>query len=120
MHRKNQTLCPLRGGLYENLLILEILKSRLNRGLRPEIYFYRDTHGNEVDLIIREGRQLVPLEIKSAATFTEDFLRGIEQFRTIMDSRCSPGVVFYNGQQRYQFKGAQVFNPFLHQGINKF
>jgi predicted AAA+ superfamily ATPase len=66
---------PLRGGLYENLVVLEILKSRLNRGKRPELFFYRDTHGNEVDLVIRQARTLIPIEIKSAATFTSDFLK---------------------------------------------
>jgi len=111
---------PLRGGLYENLLILEILKSRLNRGQRPELYFYRDSHDNEVDLVIREGRQLVPVEIKSAATFTEDFLRGIENFRKTVGSRCTAGAVFYNGEQHFQFKGIQVLNPFLHEGMNNF
>jgi len=45
---------PLRGGLYENLLILEILKFSLNYGKRPELFFYRDTNGNEVDLVIKK------------------------------------------------------------------
>jgi predicted AAA+ superfamily ATPase len=63
---------PLRGGLYENLIILEILKSRYNRGIRPELYFFRDSHGNEVDLLIREERKLLPVEIKSSATFSPD------------------------------------------------
>jgi len=69
---------PLRGGLYENLLILEILKIHLNAGRRPELFFYRDTHGNEVDIVLKAGRRLIPIEIKSAATFTPDFLKGIE------------------------------------------
>jgi uncharacterized protein len=109
---------PLRGGLYENLLILEILKARLNRGLRPDFSFYRDSHGNEVDLVIREGRKLHPVEIKSAATFTEDFVKGIEKFRETAGSRCHAGTVLYNGERRFQFKGIQIFNPFVHDGMN--
>jgi len=105
---------PLRGNLYENLLIMEMVKSRLNRGLRPELYFYRDTQGNEVDLIIREGRKLVPIEIKSASTFTEDFVRGIEHFRKTVGSRFSPGYVFFNGDKQLQFKGVRILNPFSH------
>jgi predicted AAA+ superfamily ATPase len=105
---------PLRGSLYENLVTTEILKLRLNRGLRPELYFYRDTHGNEVDLIVREGRKLVPVEIKSAATFNVDFVKGIEQFRKVVGSRSSLGYVLYNGEQRFQFKGTQVLNLFIH------
>jgi predicted AAA+ superfamily ATPase len=108
---------PLRGGLYENLLILEILKSRLNYGKRPELFFYRDTHGNEVDLIIRAARNLIPFEIKSAVTFTPDFLKGIERFRKIAGDRCSKGYVLYNGHEQYTLKGTRVFNPLVHEGL---
>lgn len=109
---------PLRGGLYENLLILDVLKNRLNSGKRPEMFFYRDTHGNEVDLIIKHGRKLTPVEIKSAATFTYDFLKGIEQFQKVTEDRCKPGFVFYNGREQYTLKGTRVFNPLLHEGLD--
>lgn len=108
---------PLRGGLYENLLILEVLKSCLNYGKRPELFFYRDTHGNEVDLIIKAARNLIPFEIKSAATFTPEFLKGIEHFRQIAGDRCSKGYVLYNGHEQYTLKGTRIFNPFVHEGL---
>ena len=108
---------PLRGGLYENLVILEILKSRLNRGKLPELFFYRDTHGNEVDLVVRQARTLIPLEIKSAATFTSDFLKSIDHFGSVVGDRCAQGFVLYNGQEKYTLKGTRVMNPFLHGGI---
>ena len=108
---------PLRGGLYENLVILEILKSRLNRGKRPEMFFYRDTHGNEVDLVIRRARTLIPLEIKSAATFIPDFLKSIDHFGSVVGDRCAQGFVLYNGQEQHTLKGTQVMNPMLHAGI---
>ena len=108
---------PLRGGLYENLVILEILKSRLNRGGHPELFFYRDTHGNEVDLVIRKKRKLIPVEIKSAATFTPDFLKGIERFRKVVGDRCAQGFVLYNGLEKFTLKETQIFNPLLHGGL---
>lgn len=114
---EHATRDPLRGSLYENLVLLEVLKTRLNRGLRPDLYFYRDTNGNEVDLVIREGRDLIPVEIKSAATFTEEFVRGIESFRDAIGGRARPGTVLYAGSQALQFKGCRVFNPLLHEGI---
>ena len=110
---------PLRGGLYENLIILEVLKSRLNQGKRPELFFYRDTHGNEVDLLVREGRTLTPVEIKSAATFTPNFLRGIEKFRKVAGGRCSDGYVLYNGQEQYTLKNTMIFNPVVHASPGK-
>lgn len=105
---------PLRGALYENLVILEVLKGRLNAGLSPSLFFYRDTNGNEVDLIIKAGRNLVPVEIKSAATFTEEFLKGVERFREAAGARASKGYIMYNGRERFKVRGIGVFNPFLH------
>lgn len=102
---------PLRGGLYENLIIVEILKKFFNSGNRPDLFFYRDTHGNEVDLIIRTGRKLIPIEIKSAATFIPDFLKGIEQFQKAAGKNCLPGFVLYNGTEEYTLKGTRVVNP---------
>lgn len=110
---------PLRGGLYENLWILEVLKARFNQGKKPELFFYRDTNGNEVDLLVRQGRQLVPVEIKSAATFTPDFLKGIERFQKVVGDRCLPGFVVYNGDERFSVKGVSVINPVLHRGLDK-
>ena len=108
---------PLRGALYENLIILEILKARLNRGQRPELYFYRDTHGNEVDLIIRSGRKLKPVEIKSGATFTDEYLKGINHFRKVVGVRCGSGTVLYNGNDEMRVHDVRICNPMLHNFI---
>ncbi|MBI5472192.1 MAG: ATP-binding protein [Ignavibacteriae bacterium] len=109
---------PLRGNLFENLVIMEILKRRLNAGLRNDLFFYRDTHGNEVDLIIRRGRKLIPIEIKSSATFTSDFHKGIERFRAVV-AKAEAGFIAYNGEQQSTFKGTKVFNPLLHEDVMK-
>jgi uncharacterized protein len=108
---------PLRGALFENLVVLELLKARLNRGLAPSLFFYRDTNGNEVDVIIRSGRKLIPLEIKSAETFTEGFLSGIAAFRKTVGGRATAGFVLYNGKQKFVVKRVGVFNPFQHNGL---
>jgi hypothetical protein len=108
---------PLRGGLYENLVILEVLKARLNAGRRPDLFFYRDTHGNEVDLIIKNGRTLIPVEIKSGATFTPDFIKGIHRFKKVAGERFNQSYVIYNGTKQFTFRGTGVFNPFVHGGI---
>lgn len=101
---------PLQGGLYENFVILEILKSQYNLGKRPQLYFYRDTHGNEVDLIIKKQRQLIPVEIKSSATFTKNFLKGIDRFRDLVKDRCRNGYVLYNGDDSYQLNNIFIQN----------
>ncbi len=101
---------PLRGGLYENLIILEIMKYRLNQGRRPDLYFFRDTHGGEVDLLIREQGKLFPVEIKSSVTFSKSFLKGIERFRSLTSNCRADGAVLYNGEQRFQVKNVHIFN----------
>jgi predicted AAA+ superfamily ATPase len=105
---------PLRGGLYENLMIVEVLKRRLNRGLRPDLFFYRDARGVEVDLLVQTGRTLVPIEIKSAATFHPDFHRSLERFRAATAARTTAGAVFYSGKTASIFHDARVLNPLLH------
>jgi predicted AAA+ superfamily ATPase len=108
---------PLRGNLYENLIIVDIVKSALNRGIRPEIYFFRDSHGNEVDLIIREQGVLVPVEIKSAESFSTDFVKRIEWFPTLGIKPVLPGTVLYNGDRTFSVRGIRVLNPFLVEDI---
>ena len=102
---------PLRGGLFENMVILDIMKQKLNGGEKPDIFFYRDTHGNEVDLIVREGHRLVPIEIKSSCTFNEDFVKGIFHFNRTVGEKSDPGMVFYNGDRRFVFHDVVVRNP---------
>jgi len=89
----------------------EVVKGALNKGIRPEIYFFRDSHGNEVDLLIREKGVLTPVEIKSAETFSEDFLKGLERFRALGIKRVAAGAVLYNGEQRFHVHGVRIFNP---------
>ncbi len=102
---------PLRGPLYENLVVAEAIKSALNKGLRPEVSFFRDSYGTEVDLLIREAGMLTPVEIKSAATFTREFTKGLERFRSSGPERVSPGLVLYNGEQQFSVHGVRVLNP---------
>ena len=102
---------PLRGHLYENLVIADILKTLSNAGVRPELYFYRDSHGNEVDLLIRESGTLTPIEIKSSSTFSVDFLQGLERFKAVCGGRVNAGVLLYNGEQDFVVRGVRAFNP---------
>jgi uncharacterized protein len=111
---------PLRGGLYENFVILEFMKAYANRGRLPHMFFYRDSHGNEVDLILQKGRKLFPIEIKSAMTFSESFLQGIDRFREAVQSdQCEGGAVFFSGDQKATIHGIRLMNIF-HESIDSF
>ena len=91
------------------------MKYRLNRGKRPGLYFFRDTHGNEVDLLIREQGKLFPVEIKSSATFSRSFLKEIERFRSLTSNCRADGAVLYNGDQQFQVKNVHIFNLLKYQ-----
>ena len=90
---------PLRGNLVENFVILELMKARINKGLDPQLYFFRDTHDHEVDLIFQSGSSLIPIEIKSSETFNSDFLKNLHFFKDLTKSHCTNGFVIYAGQQ---------------------
>lgn len=103
---------PLRGNLYENLIVADVLKNLCNAGQRPDLFFYRDTHGNEVDLLVRHERKLIPIEIKSASTFSTDFLKGIRQFEeAVSGEEVNEGFVLFNGERSHQVQGVRVLNP---------
>ena len=65
---------PLRSNLFENLVIVESLLHRVNQGKTPNLYFFRDTKGMEVDLLYPEGPRFIPIEIKASKTHASDFL----------------------------------------------
>ena len=72
----------LRGALFENIVILEILKHRLNKGLEPNIYFWKDRKA-EVDIICEWGGNISAIEIKSAATFQSEYIKNLQYFDEI-------------------------------------
>jgi uncharacterized protein len=89
---------PVRGHLVENLVVLEVLKAKLNQGQRPELYFFRDQQGHEVDLLIKKGREFIPCEIKASQTFHEDFLSGLKFFNKLFGSeRIQESYLIYSG-----------------------
>lgn len=88
---------PLRGNLFENLVLMEVLKYRYNLGKRSNLYFYRDHKGNEVDLIYEMGRDLFPLEIKAGATVVEDYFKGLRKFFAIYGHTPRGGAIVYGG-----------------------
>ena len=87
----------LRGALFENLVILEYLKHKLNHGSPAQLYFWRDRTGHEVDLLVERGDQLQAIEIKAGVTFHKDFIKGLQYLSKIATG--VNGYVVYNGDQ---------------------
>ena len=87
---------PLLGGLFENMVVLEALKARYNAGKEGELYFFRDSKGMEIDLLLNENRELMPMEIKAARSYNPDFTGAIAKFRSLVPN-SKPGAVIYSG-----------------------
>jgi uncharacterized protein len=85
---------PLRGALFENLIILELQKARFNNGQRSNLFYWRDRTGNEIDVLLDQSSQVVPIEIKTATTFTSDYLKGINYWRKINPQTKNSYVIF--------------------------
>lgn len=107
---------PLRGSLVENLVISEFIKNRLNKGFEPNFYFYRDSNQNEIDLIFKDGNNLIPIEIKSSQTFQPQFLKGLEYFKALTKERCKKGILIYGGEQEQRLNDFFIYN-FKHVGL---
>lgn len=88
---------PLRGGVFENLAILEFIKGRLNVAKQKNIYFYRENSGREVDLVQEEGNYLDIYEVKSSQTFNKSFLRNLEYLKGLLDDKVRKMQVIYDG-----------------------
>ena len=95
---------PLRGNLVENLVVTELTKFRLNQGLDPQLYYFRDTYGHEIDVIFQTGRELIPIEIKSAVTFNKEFLKNLRFFKELVGERCPKGFLIYAGMQKQKIE----------------
>jgi predicted AAA+ superfamily ATPase len=87
----------LLGGLFENFILAELLKSRFHKGLRNNCYFWRDHKGSEIDCIIDKGDQLIPIEIKASRTFSTSFFNNILYWKKISGDISGNPIVVYGG-----------------------
>jgi predicted AAA+ superfamily ATPase len=101
---------PLRGNIFETFIISELIKSKLNRGEKPAFSFWRDSNGNEVDLIVEQGTKLMPVEIKSGRTLTHESFAGLEKWRALAGEKATMPALIYGGDESYQQKRIKVIN----------
>lgn len=87
---------PLRGSLFENMVITEFLKENFSRGSSGNLFFWRDNTGNEIDLILDQDNKLTPVEIKSGQTITDEYFKNLRFWAKLSGSES--GYVVYGGQ----------------------
>ncbi len=111
---------PLRGNLFENLVVLEVLKTRYNLGKDSNLYFYRDSNQNEIDLIYESKRKVVAVEIKSAETFSRDYLKGLNYFEKNFSSLITKKFLCYAGHLQQNINGTELINfRYLSKNLSK-
>ena len=100
----------LYGNIFENWVIVELLKACYNQAKDPRLYFYRDVTGKEVDVLFQQGSQLMPIEIKSSKTFSSNYLNGLKYFHEQTPKKAKGGAVIYGGEKTQKLKNFQLFN----------
>ncbi len=89
---------PLKGAIFENMAVVELLKKRFNQGKLSNLYFYRENSGREVDIIREEGDKLDAFEVKSSQTFNKAFMKNLTYLRELMGEKIRNTCVVYNGE----------------------
>ncbi|KKP94819.1 MAG: hypothetical protein US13_C0014G0007 [candidate division TM6 bacterium GW2011_GWE2_36_25] len=99
----------LRGGLFESMIITELMKESYNHNRRPHTFFWRDKSGHEVDCIIEKSTELFPIEIKAGATAVPDYFEALEYWNKLAQADPSQSSVIYAGDKKHTFKGISLF-----------
>ena len=99
---------PLRGQVFENFVISETMKNVLNSAGDPQLYFWRDQKGHEVDLVEDKSHYLFPIEIKLSSTFNRAFTKNLDYLNKLQN--YDKGKVIYTGDESFHYKNYDIVN----------
>lgn len=102
---------PLRGALFENLVVTEFFKHALNQGHHPRLHYFRDSNGLEVDLVVEDGMgpgELGLVEIKSGQTFQPDWLTPMHKVAALLPAPVNRRMLVFGGDGGYVRNGVEV------------
>lgn len=88
---------PLRGAIFENLAVVELLKQRLNKAKLPNLCFYRENRGREADIVRMDGEMLDIFEVKSSQTFNRSFVKNLDYLKELLGDKIRNAAVIYDG-----------------------
>lgn len=92
---------PLIGQLFENLVVMDFVKNLYNKGKLDNLYFFRDSNGLEADLLVQQGRQLIPMEIKSSATYKPELLRGLKRIMELSPQMVDAHLIYAGDSMQF-------------------
>lgn len=90
----------LRGGLFEGFIISELMKNDYNHVQTPQMYFWRDKTGHEIDVLLESGTTLIPIEIKAAETVSPHFFSGLTYWQKLINGSDEHNVLIYGGSEK--------------------
>jgi predicted AAA+ superfamily ATPase len=100
---------PLRGAIFEGIVVSELLKQRTNNGLPINLYCWRDKTGHKTDIIIDAPKKLTPVEIKSGMTITTEYFKNIKYWNKLSGNQNA--IILYRGENsRKKSDGTEVVN----------
>ena len=99
---------PLKGALFETMVVNEFLKARRNAGRRDQLYFWRDNIGTEVDLVLEQGQALAGIEIKFGSRVASDATVSLRKWQKYAGGRETYLGVVYGGEEVYEREGVSV------------
>lgn len=100
----------LRGGLFENMIIVEFFKNYYNQGKVPHLYFWRDQAGHEVDLLVDKGTVTYPVEIKASRTISHSFFANVDYWSTLANAEKKQSLIVYAGDQEQKRSAGHVIS----------
>jgi uncharacterized protein len=101
---------PLCGLLFENMIVIDLLKQRFNKGYDSNLFFFRDSHGNEIDVVLSSGSFLKAIEIKSAETFHIEFLKTLNYLKKLLPEQITNTYLVYSGKYEYPINEHKLIN----------
>ena len=97
-----------RGALFETFVVSELIKRQYNQGQKADLYFWRDSAGNEIDLLLDTPQGLQAIEIKSGSTFASDWIKGFKVWKRNTQVNTLIPRIIYGGTDSYDREGHQV------------
>ena len=90
-------LDKMRGAIFENMIVMECLKHRYNQGKDGNVFFYRDSNQNEIDILVKEEGKIIAIEVKSAMTYQPDFDKNLRKLSEWTSTPIKQRAVVYTG-----------------------
>ena len=100
----------LKGSIFETFIVSEILKADYNTGESFEMYYWRDNHKKEIDLIIDAGRKQLGIEIKSSGTVSEKYFDGLKYWKGLTETDSENLYLIYGGTENMKRNGMNVIS----------